>query len=110
MCGFCLERFPLPLGAWEGLCYFIVTLPEPSYNYNNVRNVVVTLAPSFLIGSSSFLQFKCLNEFKFRPDPTSDYGTFCPWASENSNHDVVATLAPSVLIESSFILVGNEDN
>ena len=31
---FCLERFPLPLGAWDGLCYFIVALPEPSiYNY-----------------------------------------------------------------------------
>ena len=25
-----LERFPLPLGAWDGLCYFIVALPEPS--------------------------------------------------------------------------------
>ena len=30
---FCLERFPLPLGAWDGLCYFIVALPEPSVNY-----------------------------------------------------------------------------
>ena len=27
--GFCLERFPLPLGAWDGLRYFIVALPEP---------------------------------------------------------------------------------
>ena len=26
----CLERFPLPLGAWDGLHYFIVALPEPS--------------------------------------------------------------------------------
>ena len=25
-----VERFPLPLGAWDGLCYFIVALPEPS--------------------------------------------------------------------------------
>ena len=33
LCGFCLERFPLPLGAWDGLGYFIVALPEPSYNY-----------------------------------------------------------------------------
>ena len=24
------ERFPLPLGAWDGLRYFIVALPEPS--------------------------------------------------------------------------------
>ena len=29
-CGFCLERFPLPLGAWGGLRYLIVALPEPS--------------------------------------------------------------------------------
>ena len=28
--GFCLGRFPLPLGAWGGLRYFIVALPEPS--------------------------------------------------------------------------------
>ena len=27
---FLLERFPLPLGAWDGLRYFIVALPEPS--------------------------------------------------------------------------------
>ena len=25
-----LERFPLPLRAWDGLRYFIVALPEPS--------------------------------------------------------------------------------
>ena len=24
---------PLPLGAWDGLRYFIVALPEPSINY-----------------------------------------------------------------------------
>ena len=30
LCGFCLERFLLPLGAWDGLRYFIVALPEPS--------------------------------------------------------------------------------
>ena len=33
ICGFCLERVPLPLGAWDGLRYFIVALPEPSINY-----------------------------------------------------------------------------
>ena len=27
---FLLERFPLPLGAWDGLRYFVVALPEPS--------------------------------------------------------------------------------
>ena len=30
LCGFCLKRFPLPLGALDGLRYFIVALPEPS--------------------------------------------------------------------------------
>ena len=29
-CGFCSERFPLPLCAWDGLRYFNVALPEPS--------------------------------------------------------------------------------
>ena len=28
--GFCTERFPLPLGAWDGLRYFIVALPVSS--------------------------------------------------------------------------------
>ena len=30
LCGFCSERFPLPLSTWDGLRYFIVALPEPS--------------------------------------------------------------------------------
>ena len=30
LCGFCSERLHLPLGAWDGLRYFIVTLREPS--------------------------------------------------------------------------------
>ena len=30
LCGFCTEMYPLPLGAWEGLCYFIVALCGPS--------------------------------------------------------------------------------
>ena len=30
---FLFERFPLLLGAWDGLRYFIVALPEPSINY-----------------------------------------------------------------------------
>ena len=30
LCGFCMKRFPLPLGAWDGLRYFIVALPAPS--------------------------------------------------------------------------------
>ena len=30
LCGFCLERVRLPLGAWDGLRCFIVALPESS--------------------------------------------------------------------------------
>ena len=30
LCGFYSERSPLPLGAWDGLRYFIVALPQPS--------------------------------------------------------------------------------
>ena len=30
LCGFCSERFPLPVGAWDGLRYFSVALPKPS--------------------------------------------------------------------------------
>ena len=30
LCAFCSERFPLPVGAWDGLRYFIVVLPAPS--------------------------------------------------------------------------------
>ena len=26
-CGLCNEEFPLPIGAWDWLCYFIVTYP-----------------------------------------------------------------------------------
>ena len=29
LCGFCSERFPLPLCAYDGLRYFIVALPVP---------------------------------------------------------------------------------
>ena len=38
LCGFCLERIPDSLGAWDGLRYFIVALPEPSYNYFSSEN------------------------------------------------------------------------
>ena len=33
-----MEKFPLPLGAWDGLRYFIVALPEPSVNYKNHKH------------------------------------------------------------------------
>ena len=35
-CDFYLERFPLPLCAWDGLRYFIVALPEHSISLSVV--------------------------------------------------------------------------
>ena len=47
---------------------------------------------------------KSLDEFKFKPDQTTDYGVTCPWASEKSMYNVVNTLAPSFLIGSSSFM------
>ena len=56
---------------------------------HNGRNVVATLASSFLIGSSSFIagiegNHKRLFEFEFLPDLTTTYRVSCPWVSEQS--------------------------
>ena len=45
-----MERFPLPLGAWDGLRYFIVALPEPSINYVlKDRSILFSLSFVFLL-------------------------------------------------------------
>ena len=49
---FLFERFPLPLCAWDGLRYFIVALPEPSYNYFGFEGwilVMIASAPDLCI-------------------------------------------------------------
>ena len=61
-----------------------------------------TLAPSFLIQSSSFLQVTCMkawmsSNFDQIPPPTPD-------VSEKLMYNVVSTLAPSFLIGSSSFL------
>ena len=33
LCGFCLERFPLPLGAWDGLYFLLWHSLSLPYNY-----------------------------------------------------------------------------
>ena len=33
LCGFCSERSPLPVGAWDVMSYLFVALPEPSNSY-----------------------------------------------------------------------------
>ena len=45
-----------------------------------------------------------LDEFKFRPDTTTDSRVICPCASEKLLYNVVTTLGPSFLIGSSSYL------
>ena len=45
-----------------------------------------------------------LNEFKFRPDTTTNSRVICPCASEKMQCNVVKTLVPSFLIGSSPFL------
>ena len=68
-----------------------------------------TLAPSFLNRSSSFFagsedMHESLDEFKFRPDTTTDSRVICPCVSEKLTNNVVNTLAPLFLIGSSSYL------
>ena len=39
--GFCSEKFPLPLGAYNMLCCFIVALPGPSVLKVDIHNVLI---------------------------------------------------------------------
>ena len=45
-----------------------------------------------------------LDEFKFRPDTTTNYRVNCPCESEKLMYNVVNTLAPLFLIGSSLYL------
>ena len=62
-----------------------------------------TLAPSFfksiiLILAGNVDMHESLDEFKFRPDTTTNSRVICPCASENLMYNVVNTLAPLFLI------------
>ena len=48
---------------------------------------------------------KSLDEFEFRPDPTTDYGVICPWALKNRRHHFFSVAIDPIL----FKLAGNED-
>ena len=68
-----------------------------------------TLAPSFfdsiiLILAGNEDMHGSLDEFKFRPDTTTDSRVICPCASEKLTYNVVNTLAPLFLIGSSSYL------
>ena len=45
-----------------------------------------------------------LDEFKFRPDTTTNSRIICPCASDKLMYNVVSTLSPSFLIGSSSFL------
>ena len=45
-----------------------------------------------------------MDEFEIRPNPTTDCGVSCPWASENLMFNVVNTLALSFVNGSSSFL------
>ena len=52
------------------------------------------------------MQHESLNEFKFRPDTTTNSRVICPCMSEKLMYNVVITLAPQFLIGSfSFFQV-----
>ena len=50
-----------------------------------------------------------LDEFKFRPDTTTNSRVIFPCASEKLMYNVVNTLAPLFFDRIFFILAGNED-
>ena len=50
-----------------------------------------------------------LDEFKFRPDSTTNSRVICPCASEKLMYNVVNTLAPLFLDRIFFILSGNKE-
>ena len=82
-------------------------LEKSQYTYNG-RNLVNTLATSFLNRSSSFLQVTrtCMKAWmssisaRYHPNTR----VICPCASEKLMYNVVSTLAPSFLIGSSSYL------
>ena len=69
LCGFCLERFPLPLGAWDGLRYFIVALPEPSIIFlcHSVCKLMVAIhSVSLFFVCQFYHHILCADNLKFR--------------------------------------------
>ena len=69
LCGFCSERFPLPLGALDELRYFIVALPEPSIQlFNKIIRCEYRLEPpkrgglcDFGVGVSETFHLTCVH-------------------------------------------------
>ena len=57
--GCIISTFPLPLGAWDGLRYFIVAVPEPSIElfFNYQRNVGILYEIRVLPGQLCYAAF-----------------------------------------------------
>ena len=54
---FCSERFPLPVGTWEGLCYLIMALPGPSIFMNKIN-----FSPMVIALSNQVASFYCTGQ------------------------------------------------
>ena len=69
---------------------------------------MATIEPSFLIGSSSFLQVthKSSDELEYRQDVTTDYGVTSSCVSEKLNYVVTSTF----IFDCIFFLAGDKDN
>ena len=64
---------------------------------------------SILILAGNEDMHESLDEFKFRPETTTDSVVICPCASENLTYYFVNTLAPLFFDRIFFILAGKED-
>ena len=56
ICGFCSERIPLPLDAWDGLCYFLWYSLSLPCNYNFLYLFIFHLTHSFVIMNDELRQ------------------------------------------------------
>ena len=65
-CPWVSKKIPIDL-YWEKLCHHIF--------------LAVFDRILFILASNEDMH-KSLDEFEFRPDPTTDYGVSCPWASK----------------------------
>ena len=83
-----LEKFPIDL-KWEKSC-------EHSSSF------IFDLINLILAGKEDL--HESLDEFKFRPDTTTNIRVICPCMSEKLMYNVVNTLAPLFLIGSSSFL------
>ena len=71
----------------------------------NGENDVITFSPLLFILAGNEDMHKSLNQFEFRPDPTSDYGVTAFEPLQNRCHHFFLVAFDPIL----FKLAGNED-